>query len=76
VTTAAWVILFAALAVLALIAVGACALPVWREGVGLVKQLGKASETFGESMEPLTEALEGLGEPHPRDARGSSPVRR
>ena len=53
-----WVIVFAALAVLALIAMAACAWPVWKAGKALLKQLGMASETFGESMAKLTEALE------------------
>ena len=53
-----WVIVFAALAVLALIAITACAWPVWKAGKALLKQLGAASETFGEAMGRLTEALE------------------
>jgi hypothetical protein len=44
--------------VLALIAIAACAWPVWKAGKALLKQLGAASETFGESMAKLTEALE------------------
>ena len=65
-----WVIVFVVLGVLALAAIGACAWPVWREGLALTRQLGKASKTFGEGLEPLTAALDDLGE-----AQGSS-VRR
>ena len=65
-----WVIVFCALAVAALVAIAACAWPVWRAGMALVKQLGRASEAFGEAMEPLGEALEGLG-----GDQGSSPRR-
>jgi Flp pilus assembly protein TadB len=70
VTTWTWVIVFCALAVAALVAIAACAWPVWRAGMALVKQLGKASETFGEAMEPLSEALDKLGAD-----QGSSPRR-
>jgi len=65
-----WVIVFAALGVAALVAVAVCALPVWREGMALVRQLGRASEAFDASFEPLGDALEQLGQ-----AQGSS-VRR
>jgi hypothetical protein len=57
-----WVVVFAALGVAALVAVAVCALPVWREGVALLKQVGRASESLGESLEPLGQALEQLGE--------------
>lgn len=53
-----WVIVFSALALLALFAVAACAWPVWKAGKALLKQLGDASEAFGEAMEPLSEALD------------------
>ena len=56
-----WVIVFAALAVLALVAIALCALPVWRAGVALTKQLGRASEAFDQAMEPLGKALDELG---------------
>jgi hypothetical protein len=65
-----WVIVFCALAVAALVAVAACAWPVWREGMALVKQFGRASSAFGEAMEPLGDALEKLGA-----EQGSSPRR-
>jgi predicted PurR-regulated permease PerM len=65
-----WVIVFAALGVAALVAVAVCAWPVWREGVALTRQLGKASQSLGDGLEPLTAALDQLGE-----AQGSS-VRR
>jgi hypothetical protein len=53
-----WVIVYAALAVLALIAIAACAWPVWKAVRALLKQIGTASEAFGEAMGQLTEALE------------------
>jgi hypothetical protein len=53
-----WVIVFAALVLLALIAIAACAWPVWQEGKALLKQSGVASEAFGEAMKPLSEALD------------------
>ena len=56
-----WVIVFCALAAAALVALAVCAWPVWREGLALTRQLGRASEAFGEAMEPLSEALDGLG---------------
>jgi hypothetical protein len=62
-----WVIVFVVLGVAALVAIGVCAWPVWRDGVALTRQLGKASETLGEGLEPLTAALDRLGE-----AQGSS----
>ncbi len=62
-----WVIVGVVLGVLALVAIGVCAWPVWREGLALTKQLGKASKTLGEALEPLTSALDELGE-----AQGSS----
>jgi hypothetical protein len=65
-----WVIVFVALGVAALVAVALCALPVWREAMALVKQLGKASESFEKSFEPLGAALESLGE-----SQASSPRR-
>lgn len=52
-----WVIVFVALGVLALVAIGACAWPVWRAGVELTRQVGRASKSLGEGLEPLTEAL-------------------
>ena len=63
-----WVIVFAALAVLALIAIAACAWPVWKAGKALLKQIGTASEAFGEAMGQLTEALEqpAISEPSSR----------
>jgi Flp pilus assembly protein TadB len=70
VTTWTWVIVFCALAVAALVAIAACAWPVWRAGVALTRQLGKASDTFGEAMEPLGAALDKLGAD-----QGSSPRR-
>ena len=65
-----WVIVFVGLGVAALVALAVCALPLWREGRALVKQLGRASESFDAAFEPLGEALERLGE-----AQGSSPRR-
>jgi hypothetical protein len=65
-----WVIVFAALSVAALAAIGVCAWPVWRAGVALTRELGKASKSLGDGLEPLTAALDQLGE-----AQGSS-VRR
>lgn len=65
-----WVIVFVALGVAALVAIGVCAWPVWRAGVALTKQVGKASASLGEGLEPLTAALDRIGE-----AQGSS-VRR
>lgn len=56
-----WVIVFAVLGLLALVAIGVCAWPVWRAGVALTKQVGKASKSIGEDLEPLTEALARLG---------------
>jgi hypothetical protein len=53
-----WVILFAALAVLALIAIAVCAWPVWKASTALLRQFGDASEAFGTSMEKLSEALD------------------
>ena len=57
-----WVIVFVVLGVAALVAVAVCALPVWREGMALVKQVGRASESLNASFEPLGQALEQLGE--------------
>lgn len=57
-----WVIVFVALGAAALIALGVCALPVWREGKALMGQLGQASARFEEDFAPLGEALEALGE--------------
>jgi predicted PurR-regulated permease PerM len=65
-----WVIVFIGVGVAALVAIAVCALPLWREGRALVKQVGRASESFNTSFEPLGEALERLGE-----AQGSSPRR-
>ena len=60
-TTWTWVIVFCALAMAALVAIAACAWPVWRAGMALFKQFGRSSEAFGEAMAPLSEALEKLG---------------
>ena len=57
-----WVIVFVALGVAALVAIAVCALPVWREGMALVRQVGRASESLDASFEPLGQALEQLGE--------------
>jgi hypothetical protein len=70
-----WVIVFVVLGVAALVAVAVCALPVWREGMALVRQLGKASESFEASFGPLGAALEQLGEAPGPKAQGSSPRR-
>jgi hypothetical protein len=56
-----WVIVFCALGAAALVAIAVCAWPVWRAGTALVKQLGRASDAFGEAMEPLGDALDKLG---------------
>ena len=45
-----WVIVFCALALLALIAIAVCAWPVWKAAKALLKQFGTASEAFGEAM--------------------------
>jgi len=60
-TTWVWVIVFGALALLALIAVAACAWPVWKAFVALTKQFGRSAEAVGEAMEPLAQALEQPG---------------
>lgn len=65
-----WVIVFVALGVAALLAIAVCALPVWREGKALLKQVGSASEGFNSAFGPLGEALEQLGE-----SQASSPRR-
>jgi hypothetical protein len=70
-----WVIVFVVLGVLALVAIGACALPVWREGKALIKQLGTAAKTLGEASEPLTGALDQMGAAQGSAGRHSS-VRR
>lgn len=57
-----WVIVFVVLGVLALVAIAVCALPVWREGRALTKQIGAASKSLDEAFGPLGEALEQLGE--------------
>jgi hypothetical protein len=64
-----WVLVFAALAVLALIAIAACAWPVWKAAKALLKQFGDASSGFGDSMEKLTEALEGSAIRQPSSRR-------
>jgi hypothetical protein len=53
-----WVIVFAALAVLALIAIAAFAWPVWKAAKALLKQIGAASDAFGEGMKPITDVLD------------------
>ncbi|HTJ70724.1 MAG TPA: hypothetical protein VL551_24505 [Actinospica sp.] len=53
-----WVIVYSALALLALIAIAACAWPVWKAARALLKQLGDASEAFGEAMKPISDALD------------------
>jgi hypothetical protein len=62
-----WVIVFVALGAAALVAIGVCAWPVWRAAVALTRQVGAASKSLGEGLEPLTAALDEVG-----GAQGSS----
>jgi hypothetical protein len=65
-----WVIVFSALAFAALVAIGFFGYRVWREGLGLSREVGRGAKLLGEQAAPLTEALERLG------AAESSPRRR
>ena len=56
-----WVVVFSVLAFLALVAIGAFAFRVWREGLALSRQLGASAKSLGEHAAPLTEALDRLG---------------
>lgn len=56
-----WVLLYSVLAFLALVVVGSFAFKVWREALGLTRQLGQSGKLLGEQAAPLTEALERLG---------------
>ena len=64
-----WVIVFVVLGVLALVAIGVCAWPVWRAALALTRQVGAASKTLGDGLEPLTAALEKIGEGQGSSAR-------
>jgi hypothetical protein len=56
-----WVVVFSVLGFAALLAIGSFAFRVWREALGLSRQLGRSAKLLGEQAGPLTEALERLG---------------